>query len=77
MMTVAPWDPEWLSPRFFVDPQIGDWVVIDGAGAYCSGMSTSGYNSFPQAAEIFLHTDGSMRQIRARADDTALWERDA
>ena len=30
---------------------VGDLCVVDGAGAYCSSMSTKNYNSFPEAAE--------------------------
>ena len=27
-------------------------LVIEGSGAYCSGMSSKNYNSFPEAPEV-------------------------
>ena len=44
----------------------GDLCVIGGAGAYCSGMSTKNYNSFPEAPEVLVHRDGRMSLIRRR-----------
>ena len=32
--------------------EIGDFVVIRGAGAYCSSMSLKNYNSYPESAEV-------------------------
>ena len=29
-------------------------IVVEGAGAYCSSMSTKNYNSFPEAPELLL-----------------------
>ncbi|NLF56818.1 MAG: diaminopimelate decarboxylase, partial [Candidatus Hydrogenedens sp.] len=37
-----------------------------GAGAYCSGMASKNYNSFPECAEVMLESDGSFRLIRRR-----------
>lgn len=41
-------------------------------------MSTHGYNSFPEAGEVLLRTDGSIIEIRRRADEKDIWrnERD-
>ena len=55
-----------IVPRMMADPNIGDYVVIGGAGAYCASMSLSNYNSHAQAPEVLLRTDGSIRVIRAR-----------
>jgi diaminopimelate decarboxylase len=44
----------------------GDAVVIGGAGAYCSGLAASNYNSFPQAAEVLITREGDLRLIRRR-----------
>jgi diaminopimelate decarboxylase len=46
--------------------EVGDLLVIEGAGAYCAGMSTKNYNSFPEAAEAMLTTDGQVHLIRKR-----------
>ena len=47
-------------------PHIGDLVVIGGAGAYCAAMSTINYNSYPQAPEVMLEPDGTLRLLRKR-----------
>lgn len=51
-------------PRPMADPQVGDFVVIGGAGAYCAGMSLVNYNSYLQAPEVLLRRDGSLSVIR-------------
>ena len=52
ILTPAPGDPEALGPRWVPRPQIGDLVVVSGAGAYCAAMSTINYNSYPRAPEV-------------------------
>ena len=47
-------------------PRIGDLVVVGGAGAYCAAMSTINYNSYPQAPEVMLEPDGTLRLLRRR-----------
>lgn len=46
--------------------KIGDLVTIEGAGAYCSGMSTKNYNSFPEAPEVLIDSNGHLNLIRKR-----------
>ena len=46
--------------------EVGDFCVIEGAGAYCSSMSAKNYNSFPEAAEALKRVDGSIAVIRKR-----------
>jgi diaminopimelate decarboxylase len=55
-----------IQPRTVAVPSPGDIMVIGGAGAYCSGMSLVNYNSYQQAPEVLLRTDGSMKLIRRR-----------
>jgi diaminopimelate decarboxylase len=45
---------------------VGDLVIVGGAGAYCAAMSTINYNSYPQAAEVMLDPNGTLRVIRRR-----------
>jgi hypothetical protein len=45
-------------------PEIGDLVVVGGAGAYCAAMATINYNSYPQAPEVMLEPDGALRLLR-------------
>jgi diaminopimelate decarboxylase len=66
ILTPAPGDPESLAPRWVPRPRVGDLVIVGGAGAYCSAMSTINYNSYPQAPEVMLDRDGSLRLIRQR-----------
>ena len=74
ILTPAPGDPEALSPRTVRRPKVGDLVVIGGAGAYCAAMSTLNYNSYPQAPEAMLETDGTLRLLRGRQRPEQVWE---
>jgi diaminopimelate decarboxylase len=53
-----------ITPRMMADAQVGDYVIIGGAGAYCSAMSPHNYNSYNQAAEVLLRTTGELQVIR-------------
>ncbi len=66
ILTPGPGDPEGLLPRSLARAEIGDTVVIEGAGAYASGMAASNYNAFPKAAEVLIENDGAPRLIRSR-----------
>jgi len=66
VLTPAPGDPEGLAPRQVPRPEIGDLVLVGGAGAYCAAMSTANYNSYPRAAEVMRDGDGSLRLVRRR-----------
>jgi diaminopimelate decarboxylase len=73
ILTPAPGDPEALSPRRVARPEIGDVVVVGGAGAYCAAMSTMNYNSYPQAPEVMLEPDGTLRLLRRRQELAQVW----
>ena len=73
ILTPAPGDPEALAPRRVPRPQIGDLVIVGGAGAYCAAMSTINYNSYPQAPEVMLEPDGTLRLLRRRQDLDQVW----
>lgn len=47
-------------------------VSIEGSGAYCSGMSTKNYNSFPEVAEVILAVTGESHVIRKWVTRTEL-----
>jgi len=66
VLTPAPGDPEALETRTLTEPRVGDALVIEGAGAYCSGMAAKNYNAFPECAEVLLRSDGSAQLIRTR-----------
>ena len=73
ILTPAPGDPEALAPRRVPRPQAGDLVVVGGAGAYCAAMSTINYNSYPQAPEVMLEPDGTLRLLRRRQTLAQVW----
>jgi diaminopimelate decarboxylase len=66
LMTPKPGAPEDLSERTLRKAEIGDLIVMDGSGAYCSGMSTKNYNSFPEAPEVLVDKAGKPHLIRKR-----------
>jgi diaminopimelate decarboxylase len=66
ILTPATGDPEALAPRRVDRPQIGDLVLVGGAGAYCAAMSTGNYNSYPLAPEVMREADGRLTLLRRR-----------
>lgn len=74
ILTPAPGDPEALAPRWVPRPEIGDLVVVGGAGAYCAGMATINYNSYPQAPEAMLGSDGRLTLLRRRQAPEQVWQ---
>ena len=66
LISCAPGEPETLATRTLPEAVAGDLCVIGGAGAYCAGMSTKNYNSFPEAPEVLLRRDGTFTLIRRR-----------
>jgi len=66
VLTPAPGDPEGLAPRRLPRANIGDTLVIEGAGAYAAGMNAKNYNAFPEAAEVLIGLDGEPRLVRER-----------
>ena len=66
LMTPEPGQPESLAERLVRKAAIGDVLVMDGSGAYCSGMSSKNYNSFPEAPEVMVEKSGTVHLIRKR-----------
>mmetsp|Transcript_30440 Transcript_30440/g.57585 ORF Transcript_30440/g.57585 Transcript_30440/m.57585 type:complete len:135 (+) Transcript_30440:3076-3480(+) len=66
LMTPKPGEPESLDERVLRTATIGDVAVMDGSGAYCAGMSTKNYNSFPEAPEVLVDLEGGVHLIRKR-----------
>jgi diaminopimelate decarboxylase len=73
ILTPAPGDPEALGPRRGPRPQIGDLVIVGGAGADCAAMWTINYNTYPQAPEVMLEPDGTLRLLRRRQSLEQIW----
>lgn len=66
ILTPEPGNPEGLKPRLLPEAHIGDALVVGGAGAYAAAMASKNYNSFPEAPEVMLRSDGAFELIRAR-----------
>jgi diaminopimelate decarboxylase len=66
LITPAPDEPNTLQERELPEAQAGDICVIEGAGAYCSGLAAKNYNSFPEAPEVLLRENGQAILIRRR-----------
>lgn len=47
-------DPQRIRTRLLGFSNIGDTLIIGGAGAYCASMRARGYNSFLDANEVFI-----------------------
>mmetsp|Transcript_22656 Transcript_22656/g.31607 ORF Transcript_22656/g.31607 Transcript_22656/m.31607 type:complete len:515 (-) Transcript_22656:114-1658(-) len=73
LVTPKPGEPESIQERPMGEAQIGDLLVMEGAGAYCSSMSTKHYNSFPEAAEVMVCGD-KMTVIRNRQPYEQIWQ---
>lgn len=68
-------DPEALGERKLRKAEIGDFLIMDGSGAYCAGMSTKNYNSFPEAPEVLVNEkQNKVHLIRKRQDVKQIWE---
>jgi diaminopimelate decarboxylase len=68
ILTPKAGEPEVLETRELNEAAIGDLLLIEGAGAYCSSMPAKNYNSFPETAEVLLRCDGSLLLIRRRQE---------
>src|SRR3989338_164961 len=66
LWTPAQGNAEQIQTRLLPEAEIGDILILGGAGAYCSAMSTKNYNSFPEAAEVLITNNGSLELIRER-----------
>lgn len=76
LMTSKPGQPEDLAERSLRAATVGDICVMDGSGAYCSGMSTKNYNSFPEAPEVFVDAKGECYVIRKRQPEAKIYEQE-
>ena len=52
-------------PRAFHNPQIGDYIVIGGAGAYCESMAADNYNALLRPGSFIVDEQGDLFRIRA------------
>ena len=74
LLTCAPDEPETIGERVLTKAEVGDLLVIEGSGAYCSAMSTKNYNSFPEAPEVLVDEAGGLHVARKRQKLEQIWE---
>lgn len=74
LMTPESGEPESLAERELRKAEIGDILVMDGSGAYCSGMSTKNYNSFPEAPEVMVDSSDNAHLIRKKQTMQQIWQ---
>ena len=74
LLSCLPGDPEALDDRRLAACEAGDLLVVEGAGAYCSGMATKNYNSFPEAPEAVLDESGHVHIVRKRQRPEQVYE---
>eukprot|EP00938_MAST-03A_sp_MAST-3A-sp1_P004213 g4213.t1 len=59
--------PARIRPRNLLNrARIGDLIIVEGCGSYCSSMCAKHYNSYPTAAEVMCFENGNTRLIRRR-----------
>ena len=73
ILSPANGDPELLAARKLPFAEIGDFCVIDGAGAYASAMAPKHYTSYPEAAEVMLDLNSTPKLIRRRQKLEDIW----
>ena len=66
LFSCKPGNSDELQARTLAKTSIGDMVVIEGSGAYCSSMCTKNYNSFPEAPEVLLSGGDRIQLMRRR-----------
>ena len=76
VLTVTPGKPDEISSRDLLEAEVGDLLVVAGAGAYGSSMSIANYNSLERPPEVLIRTDGTIAVIRDRQDPVTIWEHD-
>ena len=68
LMTPGPDEAESLAELVMARAERCDACVVEGAGAYCAGMSAKNYNSFPEAPEVMRVAEGNHVVIRKRQE---------
>lgn len=66
VLTTKIGDVEQLEPVLLGRTEVGDYLVIERGGGYCSSMAVKNFDSYPEAPEVLRRRDGSFELIRAR-----------
>ena len=74
LITSKLYDAEVIEPRKLKKAAIWDILVIDGVGAYNSGMAIKNYNSFPESGELLLKENGEILEMRTKQKIEDIWK---
>lgn len=74
VLTIRPWDSTVIEAREMLAAEVGELLVIGGAGAYCSSMASLNYNSQQIHPEILVRKNGTFDVIRTRQPIEDLWK---
>ncbi len=74
LLTCKLYEPEVIEPRTLREAQIWDYLIVDGVGAYNSGMAIKNYNSFPESWELLLRESWEIVEIRKTQDIKDIWK---
>lgn len=66
ILTPTPGDSEGIATISLPKAEIGDYLLIEDAGAYSSSMTAINYNSFPRVSEVMIKENGEFMLIRKR-----------
>jgi diaminopimelate decarboxylase len=66
VLTTRIGDVEELDPVYLSATEVGDYLVIERGGGYCSSMAMKNFNSYPEAPEVLRREDGTFELIRER-----------
>ena len=73
LLTCKLYEAETIECRELPKAQIWDYLVVDGVGAYNSGMAIKNYNSFPESGELLLRESWEIVEIRKREELEEIW----
>lgn len=65
-----------IVPRVMANPNVNDFVVVGGCGAYCATMTPFNYNSQVQVPEILVRSNGSIKLVRKRQSVLDVYKND-
>ena len=73
VITTKLYDQEVIEERELPKLSVWDILVVEWTWAYNSSMSMKNYNSFPEAGELMIFANGSIKEVRSREVPSDVW----
>lgn len=73
LLTCQLYQSDVIDPIELPTAYIWDLIVVQSCGAYNSSMAMKHYNSFPEAGELMIRSDGSIVEMRKRQNVEEIW----